>query len=603
MKNSFRFAYLSRFLSILLITITTAIFVNAQVVDAESKNLGGQCNQITGTVPFADAQATVPAQGGIVQFYNTPENCEFEYEAGGGIVTGYSQRNGRLIETDIDKNPTNSSRSGTLIAEGMNYAFTVNQTADDCTYTLDQGRITVLNDEGSGSFSMTTQPGCEWQAYAADTKIGLNGQAPLTIIEGTGSATIDFEVEANNTGRSRELSIIIAGLKQEILQAERVCELSNPRNFFYAPKEGKTFTFTVELTEGCNWNAYQTAPEVDWITLIEGENIDGLIEIQIIVAPNNNNETREKLLVFASFDSFESEDYIIRQDGQQEAAKVDYDFENSKLLDPAVFRPTDRNWYINYPDDTFVWNFGLEADKIVPADYNGDGRTDIAVFRPSTGVWYIQFIEINFFGDVISSTKTVQFGLSEDIPVPGDFDGDGKADIRVYRPSTGIWYGLKSSNDEFTTTRFGLAEDKPMRGDFDGDGKADVAVWRPSNGVWYVLNSSDGSINYRQFGLADDIPVPADYDFDNKTDIAVYRASEGIWYRLNSSNGGGFEAIRFGLSEDIPIPADYDADGRTDIAVFRPSEGVWYLLKSTEGFAAFQYGINGDIPIPAAFNQ
>ena len=80
--------------------------------------------------------------------------------------------------------------------------------------------------------------------------------------------------------------------------------------------------------------------------------------------------------------------------------------------------------------------------------------------------------------------------------------------------------------------------------DFDGDGKADISVYRPSNGVWYLLNSTSGFTS-TQFGIATDRIVPADYD--GRTDIAVYRG--GIWYLLRST--AGFTAFSFGIAEDI----------------------------------------------------
>jgi len=46
-------------------------------------------------------------------------------------------------------------------------------------------------------------------------------------------------------------------------------------------------------------------------------------------------------------------------------------------------------------------------------------------------------------------------------------------------------------------------------GDFDGDGKTDVAVWRAGPGIWFILNSRDGAITERQSGAGalGDIPV------------------------------------------------------------------------------------------------
>ncbi len=231
-------------------------------------------------------------------------------------------------------------------------------------------------------------------------------------------------------------------------------------------------------------------------------------------------------------------------------------------------------------------------------DFDGDGKTDVSVFRPSDDPNNADFYILN---SANGSQSGASWGSTGDRAANADYDGDRKTDIAVFRPSNSIWFVLRSSDFSIQTNYFGLPDDKLMPADYDGDGKADIAVFRQSNGVWYILQSSDNQIRARQFGVSEDLPTAADYDGDGKSDIAVYRPSNGVWY-VSRSSDSGFVAVRFGLSGDIPVAGDYDGDGKSDFVVFRPSDRNWYLLRSQAGFTAVNFGLTEDRPLQGDFD-
>ena len=106
------------------------------------------------------------------------------------------------------------------------------------------------------------------------------------------------------------------------------------------------------------------------------------------------------------------------------------------------------------------------------------------------------------------------------------------ADLAVWRPSSGTWYVLGGPGSQQVVKTWGMNGDTPVPGDFDGDGKTDFSIFRPSANPaqWWIFRSSDSTYYSVQFGTSGDLVAPADYDGDGKTDIAVYRPSTGYWY-------------------------------------------------------------------------
>lgn len=230
-------------------------------------------------------------------------------------------------------------------------------------------------------------------------------------------------------------------------------------------------------------------------------------------------------------------------------------------------------------------------------DLDGDGRADIAVYRPSEGNHY----------KLVSGANNVfayeQWGLSTDILAPADYDGDGITDTAVFRDGT--WYIAAAASGQVIIDYFGMAGDLPRPGDFDGDGRADIAVYRPSDGTWYYLKSSDRDFVALPLGTSGDVPVFGDYDADGKDDPGVFTSANGTWHVFHSSTSS-VQNDQFGLNGDIPVLGDFNGDNRSDLAVYRPSSGYWYYARPTgvpaQNFESMKFGLATDVPVAADYD-
>jgi len=275
------------------------------------------------------------------------------------------------------------------------------------------------------------------------------------------------------------------------------------------------------------------------------------------------------------------------------------DFAGDGRTDFSVFRPSTGTWFIqpNGAGAATGRAFGASGDKLQPVDYDGDGKADIGVYR--NGIWY-------WVRSSDSALRSYQFGAASDVPVAGDYTGDGKAELAVYRPSTGVWYILNKENDEMTAVQWGGdSTDVPVIGDFDNDCKTDIAVRRttnnPSPGAteFFILQSAGGATSVR-WGRDDMQMAIGDYDGNGRSDVGVVELRGGLlyWYVINTFNTVLVNGTQFGQTGDVVTTGDYDGDSRADLSVFRPSNSVFYYraVASATQFG-YAFGASGDAPV------
>ncbi|HEX7358891.1 MAG TPA: VCBS repeat-containing protein [Bryobacteraceae bacterium] len=261
------------------------------------------------------------------------------------------------------------------------------------------------------------------------------------------------------------------------------------------------------------------------------------------------------------------------------------------------------------PSDLFATNFKVPGfdntvtrvyDR-VEGDFDGDHVPDYALFDSQTDRWFI--VPSTDPSHPIQQTWGVSAG---DIPVPADYFGYGHTDLAVWSPSNGRWYITSNIHDVTDSASWlppngnvqfgGPGVDIPVPGDYDGDGRADLAVWRPQLAVWYVETTSDFVQQpLKQWGLPGDIPVPGDYDGDGKTDFAVFRPGLATWYVVPSgSPSTPTVGLQWGLPiGDQPVVGDFNADGMSDFIIWRPATGMYFALSPSGSSSTMAIGVAG----------
>lgn len=298
--------------------------------------------------------------------------------------------------------------------------------------------------------------------------------------------------------------------------------------------------------------------------------------------------------------------------------------------------------------------FGGSDEIRMVGDFNADRRIDIIRFpqRAVSGVGpapaYVRLVQSGAASFDAESAWHSFFSLKGEIPLVGDFNGDGKDDITTFvqkeqKFANGtvigpapVWVAL-SDGSRFKTSSiwhrfFSLKGEIPLVGDFNGDGKADIVTFvqkaqNYANGtpigpapVWVSL--SDGSrfgtsrIWHTYFSLKGEIPMVGDFNGDGKDDIATFvgklqndangnpLGQAPVWVSLSDGTKFGPSRIWhpfFSLKGEFPMVADVDMDGKDDIVTFL--RGLGQGLQANNVYVAFSTGARFDRSVTWASDQ
>lgn len=240
-------------------------------------------------------------------------------------------------------------------------------------------------------------------------------------------------------------------------------------------------------------------------------------------------------------------------------------------------------WHLDSDGDRMVDHFGKDAvlafgglpgDRPIVGDWNGDGVSRIGVYR--NGVWLLDSNgNGRFDGEGPGQDRVCRLGgMDGDVPVAGDWTGAGRDSIGVFRhglwllDETGACASRGGAVEKTRVLSFGGPGDVPVVGDWNGDGRTNLGIVRDGF-LWFLDSNENGTLDAGDRsmpfgGIPGDVPIVGDWDGSGRSDIGVFR--RGMWI-LNGpacGPGGSDPKCTFsygGIPGDLPVVGQWRLPG------------------------------------------
>jgi protocatechuate 3,4-dioxygenase beta subunit len=227
-------------------------------------------------------------------------------------------------------------------------------------------------------------------------------------------------------------------------------------------------------------------------------------------------------------------------------------------------------WVVADTNGRIIKRFRFGRPRAIPApgDFTGNGKAEVAVFW--AGQW---FIDLDGSGDWSEGDLWAKLGREGDLPVVGDWDGDGKADLGIFGPA---WAGdaVAIAAEAGLPDAANPPHDRPKNLPPDPQHAAQGyrALKRTAQGLLRV----DLLDHVFAYGGIGDLPLVGDFNGDGVKTIGVFR--HGTWMLDTNGDGRlgpGDAIVEFGKPGDLPVVGDWTGDGVSKLGVYR--RGKFYL--------------------------
>ena len=422
-----------------------------------------------------------------------------------------------------------------------------------CVYTVSPTQLTIGAGGGQVTVTIDTSAGCAWTVAS-----GADWLAP-SVPSGAGSGPVPLVVAANQAVTARSGVVTVAGTAVTVIQASGTTASLDLNAdgigdvLRYDPSSGMWAEEFGSLTGG--FRRVSGLWEPGWTIRAASLDRDGFTDAFLY-----NRLTGEYAkAVNDGAGSFR----IVRGIGDPGWMLHVGDLDADGLSDLVLYDPfTGRAATARLSTSGFtyvpaVWPAGRTVHL---ADFNGDGRDDVFLYDPSSGQSFRLISDgrggFYFEGTTVPTTSPPPPGAARVVLANatidhGDFDGDGRDDVLLYQPLSGIWF-VALTRTTGVLLSHGSWEPgwRPYVGDLSGDGRADVLIYEFGTGRW-ALAIGDGTGGFTTIlgqSRAGWTVALVDFNTDGRDDVLAYDGITGDWQQVITSTTG-FSAVTDGRWE------------------------------------------------------